>query len=326
MRTEIGWLLLPCMACIGQASGLDPGEGADAAADLDALQAVDGAVHFADSGTIVESCPPDRIGDHRELARAFVLGFPADPAQLTTTRLEPLVVCAGHDDWFSADLPPAAFIQVSAVVPLADPLPELSFFREEWPVPEEHFGGGGSGAGEHQVSSTVWRGEGRMLFRVSTARPSLNYTLEWTTGQAIALSRCNGPMDCDIYGHECRDGLCDCEIDALEPNDDAGAASRLERGRSYDLAVCASDDDWFSFDARAGEPVFVALSQSGGGFSIGVAIYDRSALSAPLVSAGNSASGRPVRFDPPRDGEYLLRLRAAKFYATGTVLELRSAE
>jgi hypothetical protein len=104
-----------------------------------------------------------------------------------------------------------------------------------------------------------------------------------------------------------------CDNDASEPNDDAGSAVPL--GGPTAATICPGDQDHFSFEANAGDPVTVTLTPDG---SDPVAEMTISGPGGAGPWGPTSSGNRAVSFEAPVSGMYVVRIASDDLSVTNT--------
>jgi len=245
-----------------------------------------------DTGVPV-NCPADSTEPNQDQASAHVL--------TQNMMTENLVVCAGADDWFVLDLPYGQAMQFSACGDKSGVIPQLEFFREEFPEPRHYLGGGGPDC----VSSAGWEASGKYFFRVSTDQAELKYNV----GLYLAPWRrscSNEGSVCDVTGI-CTGGVCVCNSDAFEPNDTGANAKPLPLNVLHALIACVENDDWFKVEATAGSTIDIHLENPGVGYYLNIAIFDDPASTTPVGFYPKVQPSEDYSYNVTTTGTYHLR-------------------
>ncbi len=110
-----------------------------------------------------------------------------------------------------------------------------------------------------------------------------------------------------------------CPADALEPDDSYYAAAYIGQGDAPQrrLLDSADDEDWVRFDAQAGETRTVRIDDIAAGVRLTAEIYGLDGLTR--LAAQSGATGQPLtlRWTPPDEGTYFVRVKPAVDSAAG---------
>lgn len=100
--------------------------------------------------------------------------------------------------------------------------------------------------------------------------------------------------------------LLPCVEDALEPNDESGAAAAIPASQDVDAALCSGDDDWYAIAADAGCSIDARISFDPSYGDLDLHLF---APDGTLLAAGATAGEREVvQANAEGPGTYLVRV------------------
>ena len=105
-----------------------------------------------------------------------------------------------------------------------------------------------------------------------------------------------------------------CDTDMFEPNNSQTQSTAITNGTHTNLVVCEADDDWYSFNATAGQVVDILVQFIDEEGDIDLQLYDP--LGNEIESSTTANDNEHIdSFQLPDDGLYWFRI---KYYRSGT--------
>ena len=96
-------------------------------------------------------------------------------------------------------------------------------------------------------------------------------------------------------------------VDESEPNDDRSDATRLPAGATVSATLAASEVDWYTFEAAAGERMAVVLDREHSAGATALLVYDTDGANLDLTFVGGDAPAEIVE-TAPSDGLYFAQV------------------
>ncbi len=234
-----------------------------------------------DSELLVD-CPTDSVSPNHRQRDAFALA--------REINIEGLVVCPGQSDWFRMEMPTPYDMQLEVCVPAGVELPDLEYFRAEYPYPEYYLGGGRYTTSLECETPDIGNTTGTYYFHIISAG-------EPTTYEIYLLYK------------DRNDGF--CFLDEAEPNDNADSAFPIQPDRAYDLKSCVDDDDWFKIALEKGATLRVMFETGwSNGYETNLVLLDDPSSEEPLLFIPDYPHPDEQRFKVHEAGLYYLRVRS----------------
>jgi hypothetical protein len=253
----------------------------------------------------IEECEADRVAPNHSPSTALVL-------EAMPQEIEDLRVCAGRDDWYRLELPLGFDMQFEVCSARSASTAKLEFYRAEYAEPAWYHGGLTRSESEDCWHTGVWQGAGTYFFRVYTTEDVTAYRARVSFTE-LTSDRCAYPDGEACHATAtCFGGMCQCNADALEPNDDPTNARGIELGQAYDLISCVSDDDWFFVEAPSAGELRVSVEANahlGPGYRMNLAVFAPSDLDEEIAFLPKVNAVEDLTVALPSPGRYLIRVR-----------------
>jgi|GEM_PF-996841 len=202
----------------------------------------------------------------------------ADAAPISSPTLSGLQSCPLDDDWFFFPLAAGQTADIDALFAHSD----------------------------GDVDLFLYDAAGSLLASSSSTTDNESVTASAITDEdffvEVVLATDQGPNAGNAYDLSIASSTPLCIADFLEPNDAIGAAANVTPTTFAALTACPGDEDWFAFDALAGQQIQLGATFSNAEGNLDVVLYEQNGNA--VASATSNSDDESLQYDVPADGTF----------------------